>query len=102
MRFEKLLPDGLPIGAAPRPLSATSTERPWQCLVPATNQNSDRMRRLLLPYGRIGVLPRTSPMFLAGALPGLETIVIPLPDDLAFPELQKHCKKGLHLPPPLE
>ena len=54
MLFEKLLTDGLPIGAAPRPLSATSTERPWQCLVPATNQNSDGMLRLLLPYGRIG------------------------------------------------
>ncbi len=46
----KLLSDGLPIGFAPRPLSATSTERFWQSLVPATNQTSDRVRRLLLHY----------------------------------------------------
>ena len=30
---------------------------------------------------------------------GLEAIVIPLPDDLPFPEFQKHRKKSLHLPP---
>jgi hypothetical protein len=29
-------------------------------------------------------------------LPGLETIVIPLPDNLPFPEVQKHRKEGFH------
>ena len=31
-------------------------------------------------------------------LAGLETVVIPLLDDLPFLELEKHGKKGLHLP----
>ena len=39
-----------------------------------------------------------TPMFPSHLLPGLETIVIPLANDLSFPELQKHRKKGLHLP----
>src|SRR5256885_7702636 len=37
-----------------RPLSATAT-RFWQCLVPTANQNSDRVRRLLLPTDGLGL-----------------------------------------------
>src|SRR5216684_752375 len=36
--------------------------------------------------------------FSTPRLPGLEAIVIPLPDNLPFAELQKHRKRGLHLP----
>jgi hypothetical protein len=45
----KLLLDGSPFGPA-LPLCATSTEEFWQCLVPATNQISDRVRQSRLPY----------------------------------------------------
>ena len=48
------MPDGLPIGSVHRLLSVTSTEGFLQCLMAATNPNSDRVRQFLLPYRRIG------------------------------------------------
>jgi hypothetical protein len=40
------------------------------------------------------------PFFPTLLLAGLETVVVPLPDNLLFPKLQRHGKNGLHLPQP--
>ena len=46
MVYRLALPAGLPC--------SSSTKKLWQCLVAAMNQNSDRVRWSLPPYGRIG------------------------------------------------
>src|SRR5882762_325956 len=43
-------------------------------------------------------VPWYLPIFEFNSLPGLETILIPLPEDLPFLEFQKHGKKGPQLP----
>src|SRR5882762_2817655 len=57
---------------------------------------AERYHRIELGNSTLGLEPPVSPSRL---LPGLETVVVPLPDDLPFAEFQKHAKKGLHLSP---
>src|SRR5882762_9339991 len=57
---------------------------------------AERYHRIELGNSTLGLEP---PFFPSRLLPGFETVVVPLPDDLPFAEFQKHGKKGLHLPP---
>src|SRR5882762_3007435 len=57
---------------------------------------AERYHRIELGNSTLGLEPPFSPSRLP---PGLETVVVPLPDDLPFAEFQKHGKKGHHLPP---